>query len=87
MFIIIEIQINITITVNQLNQYFNEFHKIHLQAAKYLLHYLKDKIDLKILYKIDRKNFIVFIDVVYANTQKFKSIIRFCILIVDDFII
>ena len=87
MFIIIEIQINIIIIVNQLNQYFNEFHEIHLQAAKHLLCYLKDEINLEILYKTDRENFIVFTDAVYANAQKFKSIIRFCVLIADDFII
>ena len=46
---------------------FNESYKIYLQAVKHLLCYLKDKIDLKILYKIDRKNLIIFADVIYAN--------------------
>ena len=64
---IIKTQINITIVVNQLSQYFSEFYKIYLQAAKHLLHYLKNKIDLEILYKIDEKNLIVFINAVYAN--------------------
>ena len=67
MFIIIEIQINIIITVNQLNQYLNESCEIHLQAVKHLLHYLRDKIDLEILYKTDEENLIIFTDAVYAN--------------------
>ena len=87
MFMIIKIQINITIIINQLSQYFNEFYEIYLQAIKHLLYYLKDKIDLEILYKIDRKNLIVFTDAVYANTQKFKLIIKFCILIANNSVI
>ena len=70
-----------------MSQYFSESHEIYLQAAKHLLHYLKDKIDLEILYKIDEENLIIFTDTVYANVWKFKSIIRFCVLIADDSVI
>ena len=54
---------------------------------KHLVHYLKDKIDLEILYKIDEENLIIFTDAVYANVWKFKSIIRFCALIADNSVI
>ena len=67
MFMTIETQINITTAVNQLSQYLSESHEIHLQVMKHLLCYLKDKIDLEILYKTDRENLIVFADAVYAN--------------------
>ena len=84
---IIETQINITTAVNQLSQYFSESYKIYLQAAKHLLHYLKNKIDLEILYKTDEENLIIFADTIYANAQKFKSITEFCVLIADDSVI
>jgi len=54
---------------------------------KHLLHYLKDKIDLEILYKTDEENLIIFADTIYANAQKFKSITEFCVLIADDSVI
>ena len=87
MFIIIETQIDIAIAVNQLSQYLNKSHEIYLQAAKHLLCYLRDKIDLKILYNVNKENLIIFIDAVYANVCKFKLITEFLALISNDFII
>ena len=84
MFMIIETWIDIVTVVNWLSQYLSESCEIHLQAVKHLLHYLRDKIDLEILYKTDEENLIIFTDAVYANIWKFKSIIRFCVLIADD---
>ncbi len=54
-----------------------------MQAAKHLLCYLRDKVDLEILYKksANRENLTVFADAVYANTRKFKSITGFLALI------
>ena len=67
MFMMIKIQINITTVINQLSQYLSKSHEIHLQVTKHLLCYLRDKIDLEILYKTDEENLIIFVNVVYAN--------------------
>ena len=54
---------------------------------KHLLHYLKDKIDLRILYSVNRENLTVFTNVVYVNAHKFKLITGFLALILNDSVI
>src|SRR5947207_15988269 len=81
MFMTIGTQIDIATAVNQLSQYLSEPHEIHLQAVKHLLHYLRGKIDLGILYNADGENLTVFADAAYANARKFKSITGFLALI------
>ncbi len=70
--------------LNQLSQYLSKLQEIHLQAAKHILHYLEEAINLEILYKTDRENLIIFADAFYTNACKFKSTTDFCALILNE---
>lgn len=86
MFMAIETRIDITFTVNWLNQYLSKSREIHMQAAKHIFCYLANITNLGILYRTIR-NLIIFADTVYVNTWKFKSITDFCILISNGSVI
>ena len=79
MFAAVIIQIDIIFTVNKLSQYFSESCKIHLQAAKHVLQYLKSSSNLEILYKFTLvSNLVKYADAAYVNTCQFKSTTGFC---------
>ena len=82
MFAAVIVQINIVFTVNRLSQYLSESHKIHLQAAKHVLQYLKSSSNLEILYKfMSVSDLIKYADAAYTNAHQFKSTTDFCYMI------
>ena len=79
MFAGVTVWIDIVFAVNRLSQYLNESHKIHLQAAKHVLQYLKSSFNLEILYKFTSvSNFVRYADAAYMNACQFKSTTGFC---------
>ena len=82
MFAAVTVQIDIVFTVNRLSQYLSESHKIHLQAAKHVLQYLKSSSNLEILYKfMSVSDLIKYADAAYTNAHQFKSTTDFCYMI------
>ncbi len=77
MFASIVVRIDIAYAVNRLSQYLSEPHKIHLQAAKHVLRYLRGSPQLGILYKLVG-DLIGYADAAYANARQFRSTTGFC---------
>jgi transposase InsO family protein len=77
MFAAIATRIDIALAVNRLSQYLSEPRKVHLQAAKHILRYLKGSPDLGILYR-SAGDLVGYADAAYANARKFRSTTGFC---------
>ena len=67
MFMAIRIRIDIVVAVNRLSQYLSKSREIHLQAAKYVLHYLISAADLGILYQKTGGDLTIYADAAYTN--------------------
>ena len=82
MFAAVTVQIDIVFAVNRLSQYLSESCKIHLQAAKHVLQYLKSSSNLEILYKfMPVSNLVKYADAAYMNIYQFKLTTGFCYMI------
>ena len=82
MFAAVAVRIDIAFAVNRLSQYLSEPRKVHLQAAKHVLRYLKGSPNLGILYKSTPVSDLVgYADAAYANARQFKSTTGFCYMI------